>query len=132
MFIGPKEVKVNIELIDKTPKGTNLLEVEYVDGTKEVISKSMYDLLISETSYDLTTLRERRVYPVAKEVLSVLLEYGIKISELQFFSAILSNSIDHNRKEAIAKLFGKPEDDVTTIDIDKLLRKVTLNDVLQK
>ena len=77
MFIGPKQIK---ETKDggKTLNGIEVIEIFYEDNTKEILSKLMYDKIVSEESCDLTQLRDKRLEPLVKETLTVLRNWGIK------------------------------------------------------
>lgn len=127
MFIGPKEVENAQETT--APNGIIITNVEYKDGTKEIFSKLMYEAIISEESCDLSALRDRRMRAVAASVLMILREWGIKTSELSYFSTLLNTSLIENEKEAMKKLWRswiptiQDVDDVDLIAIDRVLRK---------
>lgn len=121
MFIGLKKIKDSV--IKK-----NVVTVEYEDGSKEVLSKMMYDNVVSKESYDLTTLRDKRINPVVKEVLIIMRNYGIKINELPYFSAVLNESLNKSEQEALKELWRpwiptiQEIDDVDLIAIDRVLK----------
>ena len=127
MYIG--ENKLNGErVIDKTPGGIDILEVEYENGDKEVFSKLMYDAIKTDEPIDLTKLREKRIYPIVGSVLMILREWGIKLDELNYFSAILNQSLETNEKEALKYLYQKwsptikSHDEIDLITIDRILK----------
>lgn len=127
-YIGIKQVKEAIETGEKTPSGVPLLKVLYEDGSFEVLSKIMYDEIAADESYDLTELRDRRVRPIVATTLVVFREWGIKVSELAYFSALLNQSLDANKDEAFKELWLKliPNlqsiDDIDLIAIDRVLK----------
>jgi hypothetical protein len=134
-YIGNKKIKEVITLEEKTPVGSDIMEVEYVDGTKEVLSKMMYDETVSEKSCDLTDLRDKRIRPVVASVLLIFREWGIKISETAYFSALLNQSLDHNKDEAQKELWKqwKPTlqslEDVDYITIDRILKSIKTKEI---
>lgn len=138
-YIGEKQVKEITDSGEKTASGISIISVEYVDGTKEQFSSLMLDKIISDEACDLSKLRDKRLYPIVEEVLKVLREWGIRISELQYMSVLLNQSIEYNQREAILELWSKwiekplSVDDVDMITIDKVLKSIkgiTMQDVL--
>ena len=98
----------------------------------------MIDKKVSETSCDLTALREKRLTPVVEQVLNLLRDWGVKINELPYISMLLNQSLDFNQKEALIKLWGawgpkllSPED-VDLITVDNVLRSQTVDEVINK
>jgi hypothetical protein len=65
---------------------------------------------------------------MVKEVLTFLRNWGIKINELPYFSAVLNTSLDENEKAALKKLWLpwiptiNEIDDVNLIAIDQVLK----------
>lgn len=127
-YIGPNKVKSQRVLDEKTPGGTDIYEVEYENGDKEVFSKFMYDAVLSDKSCDLSELRDKRVFPVVGSVLAILREWGIKINELTYFSTLLDQSLTNNEKEAVKALWKqwsptvKSYDDADLVTVDRVLK----------
>lgn len=128
-FVGPKKIKETKTLEEKTPANGEMLEVEYEDGTKEVLSKMMYGEIVSDKECDLTTLRDKRVRPVVATVLMTFREWGLKVGELSYMSALLTQSLEANQDEAQKELWLKwiptlqSLDDVNMIVIDLILKE---------
>lgn len=129
MYIGSK--KIENTKVDKSLDGLEVVVVEYEDGLKDVFSKLMYDNIASEQPCDATLLREKRVEPVVKEVLTVLRNWGIKMGELQYFSVVLNTSLQQNENEALKRLWQpyiptlKELDDIDLIAVDRVLKTKT-------
>ena len=129
MFIGPKKIK-ETKNGEFTPNGIEVIEVFYEDNTREVLSKLMYDKIISEESCDLTKLREKRVETIVEQVLTILRNWGIKVSELMYFSSLLNLSMQQNEKEALKELWREmiptiaDPDDVDMIAVDLVLKRI--------
>lgn len=112
MFIGPKKIK-NQEL-----KG-DFVELEYEDGTKEILTVLMFHKISSLESCDLTALRDKRVLPVVAIILGVLKDWGIKLSELPYLGAVLNESWRKSEEEALKLLWKNYNPSLETInDID--------------
>jgi len=127
-FIGQKQIKETKTLEEKTPSGGEIVEVLYEDESKETFSKMMFDEIKSETSCDLTELRDKRVRPIVASVLLIFREWGMKISETAYFSALLNNSLDMNKDEAQKELWKQwlptiqSLDDVDFVTVDRVLK----------
>ena len=138
-YVGKKEV-ISVKEDLASNLETPTVVVDYVDGTSEILSKLMYDRIVSETSCDETELRNKRVVPVVEELLEVLRNWGIKLSELSYLSILLNTSLEENGKKAIIMLWSKymprpaAPDDVDLITVDRVLKeeKKTLKDIIQK
>jgi len=137
-FIGPKKVKSIKETGEKTPGGLDILEVQFEDFSTEHFSKPMFDNVASETVCDESQLREKRVKPVVEMVLAVVRDYGIKVGELQYMSALLNQSLQYNSDQALLELVSqwmpKPKslDELNYLVVDRILKssKKTVKDVL--
>ena len=136
-YIGEKKVANIIDSGTKTHGGVSVVAVLYEDGTKEMISSLMMDKIVSETSCDLTELREKRLNPVVEQVLNVLRDWVVKFNELQYMSMLLNQSLEFNQKEALIKLWGawgpkliSPED-VDLITVDNVLRSQTIDEAIK-
>lgn len=134
-YIGPKKLK---DVFAQTFLESGLVEVEYEDGLKEVFSKLMYNTIISEEPCDLTQLRDKRVKPIVEAVLTVLRDWGIKLSEIPYFSVLLTQSLNYNEDEALKELYLKwlptltSLNDVDTITIDRILLEKGRREKLEK
>lgn len=127
-FVGDKKI-LFAELTDETtPAGTKLVKVVFADDSVEHFSELMFNHIVTDEQTDLSALRERRVKPIVQAILELLREYGIRVGELPYFSALLNQSLDFNRTEAERFLWSqympKPKDleDVSLIEVDRVLR----------
>lgn len=126
-WIGDKKIKEVRETGETAPAGTPLLEVEFANGVKEIFSKIMFDAIVSEEACDASALREKRVHPVVGSVLAIMREWGMKIGETQFFSALVTQSLNSNKDTADLELWSKwgllkSLDDVDMIMMDRVLK----------
>lgn len=138
-FIGEKKLKSHRETKEKTAGGFPLIEVQYEDEEIEWFSSLMFEKIVSDKACDLSELRDKRISPLVEVVLASLRDWGIKISELPYFSVLLNNSLDENTKQAYVELWSEwgprlqSPDEASLIQVDKVLRakKKTLKDVLK-
>ena len=136
-YIGEKQIK------KATPDGVNIMSIEYMDGSKELVSSLMLDKVLSSEPCDVTELRDKRLAPIVEGVLSVLRNWGLRMSELPQFSVLLSQSLDFNEKQALVEILNQytgskmlSPDELDMLTIDKVLKEIkpenniTMHDVL--
>lgn len=132
MFIGEKKVKDSKETGETTPSGVPLVEVQYVDGTAECLSKLMFDQVLAEKACDLTELREKRLEVVLRAVLELMRDWGLRVGETPYFGALLNQSLNYSVEEATKTLWAtvmlKPLslDDVDLVTVDRVLKNKSL------
>ena len=136
-YIGEKKVANIIDSGAKTHGGIPVMIVLYEDNSKELFSSWMIDKIVSETSCDLTALREKRLTPVVEQILNLLRDWGVKFNELPYMSMSLNQSLDFNHKEALIKLWRAwgpkllSPDDVDLITVDNVLRSQTIEETIK-
>ncbi len=130
MYIGPNKVKDNVVLDEKLPTGEDLIDITYESGKKELLTRRTFEAVVKNEPSDLTTLRGARIIPLVQEMLTSMLNWGVKVDEVEFAMSLLTNSINQNLKESDTRVWGKERSEITLIDMDKLLRKVTVKDVI--
>ena len=127
-YVGEKEIK-NYHCEE------NICEVEYLDNKKEILSKIMFDEIVTEEKCDATTLRDKRVRPVVAQVLGVMRLWGLKTGEVGYFSALLNQSLMNNENEALKHLWKgvvptlETLDDVSLVDVDLILKSILPDDI---
>lgn len=142
IFIGPNKVTGN-ESVSKLPTGETVFKLQYETGGEEFFTQRMFEALIKGSPTDLTTLRDDRVFAIIPRVLELFLNWGVKLSEVNYLIDRIVQSINQNQAAADNKVWGKNRLDVSFIDLDKVLRvpaeppksvepptNVTLNDIL--
>lgn len=117
MYIGAKKVKQAVNLDDVT-------KIEFEDGTKDEMPFKMYQGIGIITPTDDSSLWHLRCQTVVKEILEVMLRFGVKLSEVEHISQLITTSIQESQGAAITKLFGNEFKDRKLSDIDKVLRSV--------
>jgi len=55
---------------------------------------------------DLTEFRDKRILPIVKEVLKMLLQYNVKIEELDYLMQQAFTSVNMNLQKAETKFWG--------------------------
>lgn len=127
-FIGPKKIRLIEETEEKTAGGYSITKVTYDDNDVEYFSSLMFNKIVSDKPCDLTELRDKRVTPVVEIILAVIRDWGLKVGELSYFSALLNKSLQYNSDQAliglVSKFMPKPNslDDVDYATVDRILK----------
>lgn len=127
-YIGEKAVE-SVEDTDQTTiGGVAVKQVIYKDGSSERLSEKMLEVASTDKKVDLTELRELRLHPVVQETLSLWLDWGIRVDEVNYLCNLLGQSINENGNAAIVKLWGERGANIAEpsaidlITIDRVLR----------
>jgi len=139
-FIGAKKIKLIKETEEKTTGGYPITKIIFEDNNVQYVSDVMFKRVVSDKPCDESELRDKRVGPVVEIVLAVFRDWGIKVGELPYFSALLNKSLEYNSNSALIGLVSgympKPNslDDVDYCTIDRILRnqQITVNNVIKK
>lgn len=129
-YIGEKEIRLIEDTEEKTSGGYDIKKITYKDNSVEYFSAIMFNKIVSDKPCDLSQLRDKRVAPVVEIILAVLRDWGLKVGELQYFSALLTKSLEYNSDQALIGLVGKymPKpnslDDVDYMTVDRILKSL--------
>lgn len=128
MYIGEKLIK---EITSADPYNSmEMLHIVYSDGTSEDMTKRLVDISKSEEASNATALREARTDAVAKEVLTLLLSWGLPVQDINYLTQKIGMSINASIQAAESKLWGKDNLSINLVDVDRILTKIKLSDIL--
>lgn len=125
-FIGPKEIK-KITLDDsKTYFGKERVLIEYKNGESEVLpQKVLAHIVTRKIVEDLAMLQKMRTDPVISDVLSILAESELTMGDISHaMKSRLFWSLDANMAIGATYLWGKPADELTLYDVEKVLKLI--------
>tara|TARA_R110000868_G_scaffold171824_2_gene407607 strand:- start:800 stop:1249 length:450 start_codon:yes stop_codon:yes gene_type:complete len=82
-YIGEKKVSLAPTIIEgsKTPAGNPMVEVNFVDGSKEVMPQSRFELIATSEKSNASAVQEVLKQKVGGVLYGVLHEYGILMGE---------------------------------------------------
>jgi len=80
-FIGDRKVMVLVDLSEKTPAGNKMIEVSFVDGTKEVMPEMRFNLIVTNILSDASQVQNKINSGVGAHLFGVLHEFGILMGE---------------------------------------------------
>lgn len=124
-YYGPSEVETTEPVL---PQG--LVKITLKDEGDEkksvVVSEKMLETVLTDEATDLTTLRDNRIKPVAKAIMQLLLEWNLRVDEIDYTFALVNASFNQNLMAANGMLWGKQADNSiderTTSDVDQVLK----------
>lgn len=114
-FIGDKRI------VDELEDG-DFVVVTFKDGTSERMTKKMLELSRTRESTDLTTLWDRQLGAVTQDILQVMLDWNIKLGQLDYLFNLLKSSLEHNNEKAGNILWGKATAERSMVDVDEVLQ----------
>ena len=115
-YYGPNKI-VNSEVTDDSVLLT-------LDNKKVVeLSPKMAKAAITEEKKDLTELRDVRLRPVAKEMLETMLEWDVRIGEVEYLQSLVVTSLNQNIEKASEKLWHTTNEERTVKMIDDVLKE---------
>jgi hypothetical protein len=125
-YYGEKEV-------DQVVGGELISVLKFKDGTEESITNKMLDGgVLTEKAVDATTLRDLRIKPMVKDILSVMLYWDIKVPEVEYAFATAIASINQSMKAGNAYLWGVDDMNKKFSQIDKVLREYATKEEADK
>jgi len=129
LYLGDKKVSKAVVSGLSTPNGGIIIEV--TTDKKYLIPEVMLSKIVTEKPLDATALRDARVKVVAGQVLDILTEYDIYLSEVEYLVSVLQNSLDISYLKAEEILWKTKHKSL--LDIHRVLgeEKKTLDDLLR-
>jgi hypothetical protein len=114
-FIGQKKIASTKDVEGK-------VEITYQDGTKEILKKELYEAMAG-SPIDPSSLQEKRVEPIVKAALELLLDWDIRLEDFDYILSKLRLSVEDNMRQANEKLWGNKIHDRKISDVDKVLKQ---------
>lgn len=127
-YIAKKTVMGFVVVEDlKTPLGGEIIEVLYADGSKELMPKKTFNLIVSETERDESKAAAEKFKYMTRDILAVIADYDMKFFEMEYLITLIKNSILDNINRANNYLWTK--DDSKHISGYDMLNEITLTNV---
>src|SRR3990167_8122321 len=119
-FLGDKRIEKKIE------DGDHIV-LEFKDGSSDRLTVKMFEATATRDSTDLTNLWDRQLAFVCKDILQTLLDWDIKLEQLDYLFNMLKSSLEHNNSKAVDVLYSKGKNERRMSDIDRVLKSVEKN-----
>ena len=85
----------------------------------------MFDIVATEESIDLTTLRELMIKPILTDVLSVLMSWDIRMVDIDYLNQRLIGALEESERISMSKLWkkaGRVGNNVLLSDVDRVIK----------
>jgi len=104
-FIGPVKIEEINEMEYKTPAGQVVYKVLCDDGRVRIITEKQIETSVTDEVSDWTSLRERRMFPLAEKVLAMMLEYNMAVGDMEHLFLTVGRSVDESFNQAASILW---------------------------
>lgn len=124
-YIGEKKVMFVPNLLEgeKTPGGQEIVEVNYEDGSKEIMPKLRFELIVTDVVSNTSEVQEKIKTKVGATLFGMMHEYGLKFSEVDGVLDTCTNLVNSGFHKAQDILFGFNQSDIPLNVINKILLK---------
>lgn len=126
-FIGPNKIISVVEKDLKTTLGYDTVEVEYVDGSKHLMTKKYLEKMSTDEATDYTELRERMTKAIVGELLVVMAEWSPRYEDVNHIIDVLVASNNSNIEEATEFLYGVRNYERNMLHVKQVLDKKNEN-----
>ncbi len=125
-FIADKKV-LTVEVLtdEKTPVGSEMVKIIFEDSTTEIMPKVRFELIVTDTISDATTVQKKVSSRVGAMMYSTMHEYGIKMGEINNVTDACVSLANAGYERARDALFGFEFLDLPLIEINKTLIHAT-------
>jgi len=123
LFFEEKEI-ADVKVLDvKTPLGDTIYEVSFGNGFGDPMqmTNKKYAAMRTVTKSDATTARESLVKKIGSEVYALMLEYGLKFSEIDPTLNEVVRLINDGQNTAIDFLWGNNANFRSMLDVNRVL-----------
>lgn len=105
-YIGDKLILGVEKIEDKTPIGSDMVNVLFDNGTSKKYPTAMFNHVVTEEPIDATKLREKKVDPIVNQTIVLLQESDIIMDDIEYYINTLMASIDYKSTRANSKLYS--------------------------
>jgi len=119
LYIGQSKVV-------KTEPNGMFIHYETEDGRSGLVHFEQYNSMAKEAAYDDDYIMVYKWAPVSAKILKLLLEVNMPMSDLNFITKQVQQSVIDNYEKAVAKKFGRQlTDHVRLSQLDEVLKTDT-------
>lgn len=116
-YIGPYKVLSITPIEMKTSLGSEVVEVLFEDGHKKIMPTKSFDLLVTNTASDLTSISDKKITQIMSKCLEVIEEYDVDLIQWEKVGQKIITALNENMNRARNFLWFK-DDNRFTAGID--------------
>ena len=120
-YIAENKIVLVTEVEGKTPAGQMMVQVEFENGTKEIMPKERLELICTEEISDATEVQNKIKARVGAMLFATLHEYGIKMGEINGVSDAMFDLANNGYTKARDIIFGVEHDLLPLNKINNIL-----------
>lgn len=121
-YIGDQKILAVVELDEKTPQGNDMVEVCY-EGKKERMPKKRFELVVTDTISDATTVQNKVRDNVSSMILGMFNEFGVKMGETEPIFGCIAGLVNSGFTKAQDLIWGTDFGGISLIDVNNVLKK---------
>jgi hypothetical protein len=123
-YIGPKEIASMEDSVFKTIEGVEIPchKVTFSDNSIELIPVKTFNAVALEMPSDLSDLRNRKTYPIVKEMLELMLSYNVKLSEIDYIFQLVTTSINENMEKMLTTVLKHERQERSLFDMETVFK----------
>lgn len=133
-YIGSDKIMVVADTDEKTPMGSDIVEVTFENGLMVKMPKKTYEIVVTDVASDASIVRRSKFNQMVPAIKAVICEYDIKVSEIQPLLQEIAAGIDNNFARATNYAWthddtlyvpnSNPLFDRSLLDADAILRSI--------
>jgi len=120
IFIEEKKVK-EILVLDQTPLEDAVFGISFEEGDDMTLTTKKFECIKTEEKSDATTARNTLAKKVGSDIYAILMEYGIKFSEVDPILNEVVRLANDGQNLASDTLWGNKAYDRSLIDVNRVL-----------
>ncbi len=121
-YIGEKKIIAVIELDNKTPQGNDMVEVCFENESKEKMPKKRFELIVSDTVSDATTVQNKVRDTMSTLFLSMFNEFGVKMGETEPIFGCIAGLVNTGFTKAQDIMWGVDYQGISLLEVNKVLK----------
>lgn len=90
----------------KTPSGVPIIKVLFADGTSEVTTQALFELLSGDVQLDFTQIRDLTIAVIIPKIFSILTDYNLKRDDVNTVADGIVNTYNATFDHALAHTMG--------------------------
>lgn len=120
IFVEEKKVK-EITVSDETPMGDAVFGISFEEGDDMTLTTKKFECIKTDEKSDATTARNTLAKKVGSDIYAILMEYGIRFSEIDPVLNEVVRLANDGQNLASDTLWGNKAYDRSLIDVNRVL-----------
>lgn len=108
-YIGSDKVSFAATIFQKTPMGSEMVEVTFESGKKIKLTKKTYELIVTDIASDLSIVRRTKFNQMVPAIIAVICEYDLSVADIQPLFQEVGGSIDNSFSRATNFVWTKDD-----------------------